>query len=694
MNIRVKDGKYYLDGEERFIISGEFHYFRVPADDWERRLILFREMYGNCIATYVPWSVHETEEGHICFGDEPQRDLAAFLELCKKHDMPVILRPGPYCYSELNGGGVPVWLTDRYPETRAARINGDRTNSVSYMHPLFLEKARRYYRAFADTVRPYLASNGGPVCMVQVDNELTGTHIWGGTIDYNPDTCGFGRPDGRYASFLTARYGSLDRINAAYGTSWKDLSEAFPLRYDPQSVYSCRCGKDMFDFYLDLCGEYLGTLAGWLREDGIDSPLCHNSGNENMTGYFEKILPHLDRFGGMLLGSDHYYNLGQGFEQNNPTPHYALNMLRSYDQLHHLGMAPMAMELPGGSCSSFPPILSEDLLACYMVNTAMGMKALNYYIFTGGPNYGETGGTADIYDYDALVHADGSINKTYYAAQKFGHFLDTHRWLQSAERLTSVRVACEQEYYRCKLYEYRSSVPQEETRSFMKKGILYGLMTSEFTPELADTAHCVPDTDKPLILCGSDVLSEASQKNIVSFLEAGGKLLAMQTLPTLNEDLMPCTVLRDYIGITMEPFASPKPATCSFMKERVYCLSYKNAVVPEKDRDTVVAVSDRPVAVLRKTGKGEVLFAGLGFELSQYSQAEMLHGFVKMLGAEAAVYHSNPHIFSVLLKHPDGRGTVFAMNLYSSAQNTDIETEGRVWKDLELAPMEVRALDI
>jgi beta-galactosidase len=352
------------------------------------------------------------------------------------------------------------------------------------------------------------------------------------------------------------------------------------------------------------------------------------------------------------------------------------------------------MELPGGSASSFPPMLSEDLLACYMVNTAMGMKGLNYYIFTGGPNYGDTGGTADIYDFGAFVRADGSINSTYYAAQRFGRFLDTHRWLQSAERKVSVRVACEQEYYRCRQYEHRTAVSQEDARSFMKKGVLYGLMASEYTPELFDTARGVPGTDMPLILCGSDVLSESSQRNIVSFLKAGGRLLAMQTLPSMNEKLMPCTILKDFIGLQTEPYAYEGPVTCGFMTERVYSLDHRNAVIPDKDLDTVIAVSDRPAAVRRKAGSGEVLYAGFGFTLSQYSQLDMLRGFADMLGAAPSVYHSSSHIFTVLLKHPDGRGILFAMNLYSSSQRTDIGAEGRVWKDLELAPMEVRTLEI
>ena len=610
MKVEIKNRRFYIDGEEKYLVSGEFHYFRVPSADWERRMALFKEMGGNCLSTYVPWCVHEMTEGEIRFGDEPQRDLAAYLELCKKADLPVVLRPGPYCYSELIGGGVPTWVNKNYPEVIARRINGEPLDSVSYNHPLFLEKAKKYLVKFAEVIRPYLASNGGPVCMVQLDNELTGTHIWAGSIDYNPQTWGFGREDGRYAKYLAKRYENIENVNKAYGTEWKSFCEARPLQRDANSVFSCRNGKDMFDFYLDSCGEYLEELAKTLRNEGIDSPFCHNAGNENMTGYFEKIIPRFEKYGGILIGCDHYYNLGQGFEQNNPTPHYALNMLRSYDQLRHLNMPQTVLELPGGSPSAFPPILPEDLLACFMVNAAMGMKGLNYYIYTGGPNYKNTGGTADIYDFDAFVHADGTVNRTYYAAQKFGKFLDSHRYLQSAERKVSVRIACEQEYYRCKQYELNCENTRESARTFIKQGVLYGLMASEYSPGLFDIAHGVPETDMPLILCGSDVLSESAQKNIVSFLEAGGKLLCMPALPVMDENFEPCGILKDFIGVKTESFSSPEPAVCGFLSERVHMLRYNYSVCPEKGDDVLMTAEGKPVALRRKKGKGEVIFCG------------------------------------------------------------------------------------
>jgi len=184
-----------FDGRRAFFLSGEMHYFRVPRDDWRRRMRLWKDVGGNFIATYVPWLVHEPEEGRIVFGDRPERDLAAFLETAAGEDLQVMLRPGPYQYSELVHAGLPGWLPRDYPQLRWRRPDGtDRgpDSPVSYMHPLFLEKARRWFAAFAEVARPFMASNGGPVPLVQLDNELAGIHLWFGPPDANPETFGFG----------------------------------------------------------------------------------------------------------------------------------------------------------------------------------------------------------------------------------------------------------------------------------------------------------------------------------------------------------------------------------------------------------------------------------------------------------------------------------------------------------------------
>lgn len=704
MSIQVKNRSYYIDGKQQFLYSGEFHYFRVPRCDWEKRLTALKEMHGNCIATYVPWIIHEPEEGNILWDDVDARSLTAFLELCSRLDINVILRPGPLQYAELVNMGLPDWLYEKYPEIQVQKIDSAVFHKhPSYMHPVFLEKTRVYFKAFAKIAEKYMSKNGGPVSMIQVDNENMGIHIWRGTLDYNAETYGFGKEDGSYALYLKEKYGSLERMNQAYITEYQSFAEVYPEKNAPNEISESRQKKDYFDFYLSMNARYLRTLADWLREDGIGEIICHNSGSPAMNGYFNQAVDMMGE--GFLLGSDHYYNLNQTWPQNNPTPQYALNMLFSCEQLRNMGMPPTALELPGGSLCDTPPILPEDLYACYMTNVAMGLRGINLYIFTGGANFERTGTTGDVYDYHALIHADGEINETYYAAKRFGKFLKEHAWLQGAERVSSVQVAYENEWRRSERFEIKNGVEgQLESLEYTKRGILYSLMCSEYAPALVEISRELPDVKKPLILCSPTALSRQAQENVREFVRQGGNLLLMSTLPTLDENYEECTILKDFLGFDFTVYGQEKrgfqqrskSVALQGMKENIYYLNL-NGKIESKSCTPVGKVNDEEadiVIVKKQVGSAAVIFAAVSFELTVFSQVNMLRELLGRLHAEETVWHSNEHVFTSLFRDAAGRELVFVMNLYSGKNKTDLRIGNKRIKGVILEPMEVKVIEL
>lgn len=61
---------------------------------------------------YVPWNLHEPEEGVYDFGTgngdfSPFLDLKRFVQMAKDEDLFVIFRPGPYICAEWDFGGLP-----------------------------------------------------------------------------------------------------------------------------------------------------------------------------------------------------------------------------------------------------------------------------------------------------------------------------------------------------------------------------------------------------------------------------------------------------------------------------------------------------------------------------------------------------------------------------------------------------------
>ena len=157
MNVfQIKD-EFLLNGEKFQILSGAIHYFRIPREYWQDSLYNLKAMGFNTVETYIPWNVHEPEEGRFHFDEN--EDVAAFVKEAQKLGLWVILRPSPFICAEWEFGGLPAWLL-RYPDMKV------RTNT-----PLFLQKVEHYYRALFEQIADLQITRGGPVLMMQVENE-------------------------------------------------------------------------------------------------------------------------------------------------------------------------------------------------------------------------------------------------------------------------------------------------------------------------------------------------------------------------------------------------------------------------------------------------------------------------------------------------------------------------------------------
>ena len=149
---------YYMtvDGRPFFGISGEMHFSRVAPDQWEDAVIKMKCGGINILSTYAFWNVHEEDEGIFRF--DGCRNLRAFLEVCEKHRMMVILRVGPFCHGEMRNGGLPDWL---YGKPFEVREN----------NPGFLEAVRKYFRALHGQMDGHYYGQGGCIVGAQIENE-------------------------------------------------------------------------------------------------------------------------------------------------------------------------------------------------------------------------------------------------------------------------------------------------------------------------------------------------------------------------------------------------------------------------------------------------------------------------------------------------------------------------------------------
>lgn len=152
----IKD-KFYLNGEPFKIISGAIHYFRVVPEYWQDRLEKLKAMGCNTVETYIPWNMHEPKKGQYRF--DGMLDIERFVITAQKLGLYVILRPSPYICAEWEFGGLPGWL-----------LAEDGMRLRTSYEP-FLNHIADYYDELFKIITPLQINHGGPVILMQVENE-------------------------------------------------------------------------------------------------------------------------------------------------------------------------------------------------------------------------------------------------------------------------------------------------------------------------------------------------------------------------------------------------------------------------------------------------------------------------------------------------------------------------------------------
>nr|WP_235833405.1 beta-galactosidase [Glaciibacter flavus] len=153
----IGDEDFLLDGEPFRVLSGALHYFRVHPDQWAERIRAAKIMGLNTIETYVAWNQHAPTPD--TFDVTGRLDLAAFLDTVSAEGLHAIVRPGPYICAEFDNGGLPGWLTHR-PDI-----------ALRSSDPAYLDPVEDYLTRVIAIVRPRQIDVGGPVILMQIENE-------------------------------------------------------------------------------------------------------------------------------------------------------------------------------------------------------------------------------------------------------------------------------------------------------------------------------------------------------------------------------------------------------------------------------------------------------------------------------------------------------------------------------------------
>ncbi len=196
---------FLLDGKPVQIISGEMHPGRIPRAYWRQRIQMAKAMGCNTIAAYVFWNYLETSKGHFDFQTE-SRNIAEFIRVAQQEGMWVLLRPGPYVCAEWDFGGLPNYLLE-IPDIK-----------VRCSDPRYLAAVHRYVQALSAQVSSLQVTHGGPILMVQVENEYGS---YGNDQQYLKTLRGYWKEGGIQVPFYSADGASPSMLEAGnvYGAA-------------------------------------------------------------------------------------------------------------------------------------------------------------------------------------------------------------------------------------------------------------------------------------------------------------------------------------------------------------------------------------------------------------------------------------------------------------------------------------------
>lgn len=157
MKFEICGDQFCKDGEPIKLISGAVHYFRNLPETWPDIFEKLRAMGCNCVETYCAWNMHEPKPGTFDFTG--RLDIVRFIKEAEKAGLMVIVRPGPYICAEWEFGGLPWWIQ---------REDG---LEIRCRNEVYIRYFDRYLDELLGRVRPLLCTNGGPVILLQCENE-------------------------------------------------------------------------------------------------------------------------------------------------------------------------------------------------------------------------------------------------------------------------------------------------------------------------------------------------------------------------------------------------------------------------------------------------------------------------------------------------------------------------------------------
>jgi beta-galactosidase len=660
--IDLRDGRILIDGTPRLILCGEVHYFRLARRDWARRLTALRDAGLTAVASYIPWLWHELPDGTLDVTGltRPERDVTAFIDLCRDLGLWFFARPGPFVMAELKNEGLPYRLYEQHPEIVPPTWDGRPvpTRTVDYLAPAFLTEVRRWYATVLPPIAERLQPRGGNVIAVQLDNEV-GMLSWVSNSPDLPDILLTG-----LLRFLRDRYG--DTLTARYPLDLDDPAAWARAVRTPAEEWAAALRTDLGAYLRTRHARYLTTLRRYAESSGVHGvPFAinlHGTADGDGAPFPIGISQLQDAYRdapGVIAGSDHY--LG---DMTLPTT-TDLHLINAYLRASQAPGRPLtSLEFEAGS-GDYGGDLDRDYdPASVELKTrlfaAQGNRLINYYLFSGGVNppldvpvgdgndrisfTGERHGT------HAPLDPEGRPGLTYGPLTRAASTLRAcEPWLaRMDEEHDDLTLGFVPDAYLTEHHHPASAVMREIIQDLAahrgageRKTLARSLLTAGYRFGATDLQD--PGTTPPQViaLATGRHLDAAVQHRLAAHVRSGGGLLLYGPPPDRDLEARPCTILTDALGITTGPlvrgthrhYPSVTAPTGLAAETRVRWLHHLHTAAGTPVLTDVATGTPCGVEVRHGDGRAIVLAAGLAAEPALFRAA------AEHLGATPGLTH-------------------------------------------------------
>jgi hypothetical protein len=346
-SVRLDSGGLQVDGRYTPLIAGEFEYWRHNPEHWRPILREVKALGCHQVATFICWDFHETSPHNFVFTDpgNHMRSLTKFLDAVAAEGLQAIVRPGPIIDSE--------WPT-RGPAPDVAAL--ERT------HPVFRKRAREWIEAVSRALVPYQITKGGPIVLVQLDNEVFYPH------------CTEASATAADSSFHIPYDESLVMQDlATWSRRTGDAAARLPHgtlplnRLDPDSQVAA------FRFISDQVCDYLSWVQSSMVEAGLELPFYSNVKQFCAYTDFASLSQRLT--GG--VGGNSYMDLLRDESEMNVAAWWN-GVQRATTPFHWAPELWCGRWLEWGQDTSvFDP---DHYRFCMLAQCAMGLRGMNYFV--------------------------------------------------------------------------------------------------------------------------------------------------------------------------------------------------------------------------------------------------------------------------------------------------------------------------